>query len=166
MNCRMPVGNSTARLTSNHRSASFATCDTGCCRNPSPNKRKSTTSTAPPIRAKPARWRLAIRGKNHGELRIMVSGAEYCSHLKKSNTYIGGVLLTTHEQIDNRGSRLPVAIEPIHLIRDHAAQRDQDDPQHQCHAARYFRAARRRTQIPHGDAAIHTVVKQPDIQTG
>src|SRR6266850_2307850 len=53
MNCRRPVGNSTRRLTSSHRSASRATWATGWCCNPSPRRRRSTTSKAPPIKANP-----------------------------------------------------------------------------------------------------------------
>src|SRR6266566_8291734 len=85
MNCSIPVGSSTTRLTSSHRSASRATCATGWRRNPSPKRRRSTTNTAPPIKANPIRWILATTGKSHDELRIAESSGEYWTHSQKSN---------------------------------------------------------------------------------
>src|SRR5437867_2862233 len=85
MNCSIPVGSSTTRLTSSQRSASRATCATGWRRNPSPKRRRSTTNTAPPIKANPIRWILATTGKSHDELRIAESSGEYWTHSQKSN---------------------------------------------------------------------------------
>src|SRR5947207_7850105 len=85
MNCSIPVGSSTTRLTTSHRSASRATCATGWRRNPSPKRRRSTTNTAPPIKANPMRWILATTGKSHDELRIAESSGEYWTHSQKSN---------------------------------------------------------------------------------
>src|SRR6266480_1900429 len=109
---------------------------------PSPSRRRSTNNTDPPIRANPIKWMLAMRGKIHGEPRIADSSEEYCSHSKNVKNDIPAFLWrsrrTTRKPIQDCGLRLFVAVEPIHLIRNHASQHDQDGPQHKRHTAAHL----------------------------
>ena len=66
-----------------------------------------------------------MRGKIHGEPRIADSSEEYCSHSKNVSNDIPAFLWrsrrTTRKPIQDCGLRLFVAVEPIHLIRNHAS---------------------------------------------
>src|SRR5438876_11940983 len=129
MNCSIPVGSSTTRLTSSHRSASRATCATGWRRNPSPKRRRSTTNTAPPIKANPMRWILATTGKSHDELRIAESSGEYWTHSQKSNKDIRNSWSACHSMSGAREARARQGVALDKCKPDAKSKRDSAQPQ-------------------------------------
>src|SRR5712691_4181305 len=93
VNSRDPVATITVRLPISQRWASRASSATGWRHKPKPNRRRSTTKTAPPITAKPRRWKASIKGKSQLELRIAPPTAEFSTHVKKDSRDIVGDLL-------------------------------------------------------------------------
>src|SRR6266849_11022588 len=93
VNSSDPVAIITMRLPISQRWASRASCATGWRHKPKPNRRRSTTKTAPPITANPRRWKASIKGKSQFELRIVPPTAEFSIHVKKGSRDIARDLL-------------------------------------------------------------------------